>query len=474
MDLILQSVVLVILLNIYEEVPVMSRETLFEQFLSPSARALLNIIEKVEKGESLDNLFQRDPSLDRIEQIVSTYRGKLHKDLCDRIIFLIDLGNVGIITQQDLMQITENIWKDNISSLSKTELKFLSARFDVDGAPLKTQSTISRLSYSQTRRASKRLIETEILRTRCALNCERLGLTRLLLVLENPEFILTGPWVAATMFIDGALPTTYQLLKVPTKNLNDIVIRALRTVSHGATVWRLSSGSMAFNGLWYQRRLGAWKPDWMHLKLLLRSSLGNTLTMSSPPRGDTSAPDLSSSELKTIELLQDNCEYTAKQISEIIGISEATAFRVRKEIMTKNYVLPRSGLDIPGLEDRVIGLLDSSTAGEIFASFDILPYTYISQCENIENTSEKRALFMAALPSGSARKFTYAAESEMSKATKPQFDVVSGGFEERIRITSLYDRKKKEWRMDANLIDARTYTTVRRECIGDRLPIDLT
>jgi DNA-binding CsgD family transcriptional regulator len=456
-----------------EEKPVMSKPEPFEQFLSPSARALLKSIDRVEQGESLDYLFQRDPTLDRIQQMVSTYRGKLHKDLCDRLHFLIELGNISIITQHDLMQIAENIWYENISTLSKTELKFLSASFDLPGQPLKTQSTISRLSYSQTRRASKRLSETNILRVRCALNCENLGLTRLLLALEAPDFVIAGPFVTSTIFVEGAAPKTYQVLKVPSRNLDDLVIKALRTSSHRATIWRLSSGNMAFNGLMYHRKSGTWRPDWMHLQLILRNSIGNTLTMSSTSHGTIKAPHLSNSELKVVELLQENYELTAKEIATKTGISEATAFRIRRDIVDKNYTIPRSHLEIPGLQDRVIGLLDPKAAGEVYGAFDLLPLTYVAQCENIDNPSEKRALLMAALPSGSAPNLIRAAKSEMSKISENPFEIVSGGYIERLRVSSLYDRKEKGWRLDANLIDARSYATVRRESIGNRLPIDL-
>ena len=453
----------------------MSKSELFEQFLSPSARALLKSIDRIERGESLDDLFQRDQSLGRIEQMISTYRGTLYKDLCDRILFLIGLGNIGVITQHDLMQIAENIWHENISSLSKTELRFLSAAFDIPGQSLKMQSTISRLSYSQTRRASKRLSETNILRIRCALNCENLGLTRLLLVLESPDFVIAGPFVTSTIFIEGTSPKTYQILKMPTRNLNGLSehLKALRTSSYRATIWRLGAGNMAFNGLWYHRKSGTWKPDWMHWQLLLRNSIGNTLTMSSPSRESVKSPHLSSSELKVIELLQVNCEYTAKEIASRIGISEATAFRIRRDISDRNYVLPRSHLEIPGLQDRVIGLLDPSAAGECYASFDILPLTYVAQCENIENPTEKRALLMASLPSGSAPNLIGAANSEMSKISENPFEIVTGGFTERLCVSSLYDKRGKNWRLDANLIDARSYATVRRESIGNRLPIDL-
>ena len=451
----------------------MSKSELFEQLLSPSARALLKSIDRIERGESLDDLFQRDQSLGRIEQMISTYRGTLYNDICDSVLSLIGLGNIGIITQHDLMQIAEHVWYKNISSLSKTELRFLSAAFDIPGQSLKMQSTISRLSYSQTRRASKRLSKTNILRIRCALNCENLGLTRLLLVLESPDFVIAGPFVTSTIFVEGVAPKTYQVLKVPSRNLDDLVIKALRTSSHRATIWRLSSGNMAFNGLMYHRKSGNWQPDWIYWQLILRNSIGNILTMSSPSHGTIKAPHLSSSELKVIELLQENYELTANEIAAKTGISEATAFRIRRDIIDRNYMNPRSHLEIPRLQDRVIGLLNPSDAGEVYAAFDILPITYVAQCENIDNPSEKRALLMAALPSGSAPNLIRASKSEMSKISENPFEVVSGGYIERLPVSSLYDRKEKGWRMDANLIDARSYAIVRRESIGNRLPIDL-
>ncbi|MGY5874357.1 MAG: hypothetical protein RTU30_01310 [Candidatus Thorarchaeota archaeon] len=460
-----------------KDVDMMDDSTDFKGILSPSAWAFLDAIKRIEDHEDLD-LFQTDPSIDRLQIMADTYRGKLSTDLMKRISQVIDRGNISIITQQDLTSMVESVWLTNVSKLSTTELKLLGATCNIPGATLKSLGTISRLTYSQTRRASKRLRASELLKIRGLLNCGELGLTRILLVLENSELVVTGPYVEKALFVDGAIPTTYLVVKVPTARLNDMqnVIRSLRNVSSQITAWKLAPGSLSCSGGYYNTRKSHWEPDLLHFSLVMRNSMVD-LTVSDLPLGVNQCPDFGPTGPKVVDCLQKNYEYPAADIAKIVGVSQSTSFRLRNDYIKNNYVVPRAKVDLLNLGDRVIGLLDPDIAGDVITAWDLLPITYVSQAVNLENPSDRKVVFLASMPSGTGRDLVQVLKSEMSRANSSPFHTASSGIDGHLRVASMFDRRAKEpddgWKWSLDFIDARSYTTIRREAESETMPNDL-
>jgi hypothetical protein len=449
----------------------------FKGILSPSAWAFLDAIKRIENQEDLD-LFQTDPSIHRLQSIVKLYKGKFTTDLMKCISQLIDRGNISVITQQDLMTMVEDVWLANVSKLSKTELRLLSGTCNTPGATLKSLGSIARLSYAQTRRASQRLRDTELLKIRGRLNCGELGLTRILLVLESSELVVTGPYVEKALFVDGAVPTTYLVAKVPTARLTDMqnVIRSLRNVSSQTKAWKLAPGSLSFSGGYYNTRNSNWEPDLLHFSLVMRNSAVD-LTVSDLPLGVRHCPDFGPTGPKIIDCLQNNYEYTAADIAKIVGVSQSTSFRLRNDYIKNNYVVPRAKVNLQDLGDRVIGLLDPDVAGDVITAWDLLPITYVSQAVNLENPSDRKVVFLASMPSGNGRDLVRVLKSEMSRANSSPFHTASSGIDGALRVAALFDRRAKEpvdaWKWSLDFFDARSYTTIRREAESGTMPIDL-
>ena len=147
----------------------------FESKLSPSATAILRFVKTFEEGGQLQ-VFQTDAEFELLQAMVTTYRGSLHSLLTRRLEEVVNLGGVSIISQRDIMSLIVNLWEENISRLSRTELPFLEAAIKNPGASLNALSAKAELSYAQSRRAQKRLNDSGVLKTVGSLNTHKLGL----------------------------------------------------------------------------------------------------------------------------------------------------------------------------------------------------------------------------------------------------------------------------------------------------------
>jgi DNA-binding Lrp family transcriptional regulator len=218
------------------------KKSKFENKLSPSASAILKFVKTFEEGGQLE-VFQGDAEFESLRTMVLSYRGALHTLLQKKLEEVVDLGGVEIITQRDVMSLIINLWKINISNLTRAELPFLESVLKHPKYSLKELSTNSGLSYAQSRRAQKRLNDSGVLRVGGMLNPNRLGLDRLLIILENPSMVLSGPYCQRMLFIDGSPSLVFIVVNVPHKKTTDMieVVRSLRDATTNASVWRLSN-----------------------------------------------------------------------------------------------------------------------------------------------------------------------------------------------------------------------------------------
>ncbi|MGY5851929.1 MAG: hypothetical protein RTU92_00005, partial [Candidatus Thorarchaeota archaeon] len=164
-------------------------------------------------------------------------------------------------------------------------------------------------------------------------------------------------------------------------------------------------------------------------------------------------------------------------IAQIVGVSQYTAFRLRNDYVKNNYVVPRAKIDLQDLGDRVIGLLDSDVAGDVITAWDLLPIAYVSQAVNLENPSDRKVVFLGAMPSGTGRDLVRVLKSEMSRVNRSPFHTASSGIDGQLPVAALFDRRAREpadtWKWSLDFFDARSYTTIRREAESGSMPIDL-
>ena len=181
----------------------MSLENQFDQVLSPGARAILHYIREQEQGAQVE-LFDRDPEREDLDRMIDTFKGSLHAVIKRRLKEVFQLEGVSVITQRDLMREITSLWSENISRLNSTEIQLLTHRFEKPGLSLHALSQNIDLSYAQTRRSIARLRSCNILKTESVLNHQALGLERILVMLENPEFILASDYVRKSLFSDSS------------------------------------------------------------------------------------------------------------------------------------------------------------------------------------------------------------------------------------------------------------------------------
>ncbi|MFW9843748.1 MAG: hypothetical protein ACFFEV_04165, partial [Candidatus Thorarchaeota archaeon] len=141
----------------------------FQSKLSPSASAILKFVKTFEEGGQLE-VFQADAEFETLRTMVMSYRGSLSTLLHKKLEEVVNLGGVEIITQRDVMSLIVNLWKKNISNLTRAELPFLECVLKNPKYSLKELSTSSGLSYAQSRRAQKRLTDSGVLQVGGMLN----------------------------------------------------------------------------------------------------------------------------------------------------------------------------------------------------------------------------------------------------------------------------------------------------------------
>ncbi|MHA2003833.1 MAG: hypothetical protein ACW960_06985 [Candidatus Thorarchaeota archaeon] len=243
---------------------------------SHDAKTLIKIICGLEEKKEL-NLFQHGPEIDRLIQIAESHRGSLCMALKARLNEVEELGGVESITQKDVWSLIEEIWHRNVSIFSVTEQSVLRESLFDPGIGIRELAARAELSYSQARRAVQRLRRAEVLRMEGALNASKLGLERVLVILETPELVLSSPYITKTLFVDGSEPLVLLVATLPSERITDLLdmIRSLRSTSTRASAWRLSAGQSRFNGKYCKPRVG-WDFDRFHSQLDSRGSTGST------------------------------------------------------------------------------------------------------------------------------------------------------------------------------------------------------
>ena len=446
----------------------------YENKLSPSASAILKFVKTFEEGGQLQ-VFQADAEFETLRKMVMSYRGSLHSFLTRRLGEVVNLGGVSIITQRDVTSLIVNLWEENISNLTRSELPFLECVLKNPGHSLKDLSKRSGLSYAQSRRAQKRLVDSGVLKIGGMLNPNRLGLDRVLIILENPSLVLSGPYIQKMLWIDGSPSVVFMVANIPHKKTSEMieVVRSLRDATTNASVWRLSTGIPLFDGTYFDHHAG-WELDLLHIRLMLRKG-GNTLTLSEIPA--PTVPELvkfTGAEVLVMDALIESLDGTAGDIVKSTNLSESSAFRKRSQLIKNKIILPRARVSIPQLGDRVISLFSPEIAGDIAPAWSKLPLTYQSQIQNLENSKEKKVLLSTALPTGSGRDLINVMRDEISKVHRYSVHSVAAGIGATTKVSSMWDRRNKSWKWDTSrYFDAVSYGVMRKEASDSQIPLDL-
>lgn len=457
-----------------ESVMTEDKRPVFESKLSPSATAILRFVRIFEEGGQLQ-VFQADEEFEQLRLMVTSYRGSLYSLLTQRLEEVVNLGGVSIISQRDIMSLIVNLWEDNISRLSRTELPFLEAAIKNPGDTLNALSTKSGLSYAQTRRAQKRLSESRVLRTVGMLNTQKLELERVLIVFESPSLVLSGPYVQKTLMVDGYSPLVFVVATIPHQKRHELLdaIRSFRSTTGGASIWSLSDGRPFFSGRYFSSKDG-WRLDLLHFRLMLRKGGDPLLLADVATPTPRKSRKFTYADVRIIDALVDEFDSTGNDIVRSTGLSPSTAFRKRSQIIRNRIVLPRARVNIPRLSDRVICLLSPECSGDIITAWNYLPITYQSRIQNIEDPGEKKVLLVSALPAGSGRNLIEVLNDETSKIHDYRAYIVAAGAGQSTKVTNMYDRRNNTWKWDVSkYFDALTYSVVRREASPMNIPLDL-
>ncbi len=440
--------------------------------LSPSARAVLRYVSQFEKGVELEVFHEKDDDIVELKRMLVSYRGSLYNALYARLQEVIALGDVSIISQRDVMSVIRNLWRDNVSRLSSTEGPFLEATLRSPGSNLKALAQRAELSYAQARRAQKRLFDAQVLRTRGLLNTDSLGLERVVIIMEAPSIVLSGPYIPLSLMVDGYSSLVLSFAVVPTRRRDDLLktIRSTRSSTERTAVYGISPGKPRFSSLYFSH--DGWRIDLLHFQLMLRNG-GSPITLSSLPIPTTSEPsDLRASDLRIMDVLLEDFDITANDLSTRARVSTATAFRRRSEILKGNLILPRARVEIPALSDRICCIASPECTGAIMQAWSGLPLTYQSMIYNLEDASERSLLLMAALPAGSGQDVIGILQQEVSRVHDLKAFEISASAAQPLKISSLFDNKRGSWKWGSYFFDARNYGTLRREG-SQSIPVDL-
>ncbi|MBN2229532.1 MAG: hypothetical protein JW779_08030 [Candidatus Thorarchaeota archaeon] len=442
--------------------------------LSPSAQAILRFVQLFEEKGEID-VFQEDAEFKRLRQIVLSYRGSLYSLLERRLQEVIDLGGVEIITQRDIMSLIVQLWEDNISKLTKTEVPYLEATLKYPGDSLNPLSKWAGMSYAQARRAQKRLSDSEVLKIGGMLNLEQLGLERVLIILESPSLVLSGPYCQTMLFIDGHSPRVLIVAIVPSNKREDLLdtVRSFRNTTTNASVYNLSPGKPSFSGLYSDPKKG-WNLDLLHFRLMLRKG-GDPITLSDVPPPSLSEPTkFTYSETRVMDAMTESLDRTAQEIVAATKLSPSTVFRKRAQFLSNGTILPRARVNIPALNDRLLLLLSPEVGGNISPAWQNLPLTYSSHITNLEDKSERKVLLLSALPTGSGSSVLDILNDETSKIDDYSAWSVAAGIGGLTKVSNLYDRRKNSWAWDVSRhFDAIGYSAARHEASSSNTPLDL-
>ncbi|MFX0107063.1 MAG: hypothetical protein ACFE7R_02165 [Candidatus Hodarchaeota archaeon] len=445
-------------------------DSAWEKILSPSAKALIRTIRVMEEG-SVVELFQPGPELDRLQQMLASHKGSFYHALRSRIDEVAKRGGVDLITQQDAWTLIEEVWGRNVSCFSKTELSVLEGVLENPGTGLRELAKNIDLSYSQARRAMQRIRSAGVIKIEGLHNLQKLGLQRVLLILESPKLVLSSPYVTRSLYIDGSESLVFLVITFPANRTDELLnlVRSLRSTSHRVTAWRLSKGRSKFSGM-YSSEKKCWNLDLFHWKLQLRKDESQiTVSYSSPDTNDRT--HFTAADLKILDHLVNDFDAKASEIVEATGLSESTAFRRRATLIEENAVVPRARVRIPILTDRVLVSSDPECASNLLSAWTLLPLTYLTQIKNLE-TGERRVLQLAAIPPGMGSGLVRTLNSAMSRVDDYSAYTISAGTVGHVKTSSLFNRREKTWKR-GDFFDARSYEIVRREAEIGEIPLDL-
>ncbi|MHA2424752.1 MAG: hypothetical protein ACXAEF_08190 [Candidatus Thorarchaeota archaeon] len=451
-----------------------SSQTNYNAKLSPSARALMNILRQLQHNQNL-NVFNPGPQVEELKKIVQTYRGNILSATERRLESIVKKDGIRIIPSNDLMDIIRKIWGLNISKFTRTELQALEGVMKKPELSTAELAETVDLTYNRCRRALDSLKKSTVLRREGRIDAASLGMDRVLIIMTNPSGVITSPFFTRYLYVDGSTRKVFITALVPSKRREDFLrtIASLRSVSDNTTVWALSSGEPRLGTTYYDPSKKKFEFDALHFRLVIRSG-GDELTLGEFPVGQVRFPlRFKESETKIIEQLTLNFDLTAQELSQLTNLSASTTFRKRARIVNERIVIPRAKITIPTLSDRVIGVFSGEAASNILHAWAMLPLTYSSMITNLENRQEKKIVFATALPSGSARELLDALASERSQVDDFVVHEIAGGTVSHLPIGSLYDHSKKDWLFNSTFFDVRTYGIVRREASRKDIPIDL-
>lgn len=444
--------------------------------LSHSAKAVLNILRRVEQNQSPE-LFQENPELRELRRWVSTYRGGIYTKTLRRLRLLVSRGFVRVITQGDLLEIIKEIWEQNISRLTETELNVLEGLLQAPDLSMRDLAKRINLTYNRTRRALDHLKSTGVLRREGWVDAASLGLDRLLILQTNPTGVVNSPYVTRVLYVDGSTRRVFLKALIPSRHRNAFMdtIRTIRSLSDSTRVYALSAGLPRFGRAYYNAAKRKFEFDKLHFRLMLRAGGIDDLTLGEFNVGAIKFPSrFNSSETKIIETLIDDFDLTAQEIAKKTGLSESTTFRKRAKIVNEGVVKPRPKISIPQLSDRVCGIFGGEAAATILPAWSQLPYTTTSMITNLEDATEKKIIFTTALPAGSARDLLDVIHSEKSQVDDIEVWEVAAGTKSNLPVSSLYDTNTKKWEFDYSFLDVRSFSICRNEASRIDIPLDLS
>ncbi|MGD2072454.1 MAG: hypothetical protein PVG65_03090 [Candidatus Thorarchaeota archaeon] len=449
----------------------MSPEKNYDQIISPGARAVLHYIQEYEQGEHVE-LFDKDPEREQLVKMIDTFKGNLLSAIKKRLDEVFELKGISVITQRDLMREIKALWSENISRMNSTEIEILAYRFEKPELSLHALSQNIDFSYAQTRRSIARLHNCNILRTEGILNHQALGLERILVMLEEPEFVLASEYVRKTLFSDSTV-LVCMIATIPTSRVDDLLqtVRGLRNVSKSATAWRLSAGRTKFTGRYIDPSSGVMKPEFrLHWRLMLRKN-NDELVVGDGVSGLQQENKFTRAELRVIDQLLYDYNATAKDIVKRTRLSESTAFRKRKKILDAGLVVPRPIIKIPLFDEHLLGLFSPKSVGDYMEGWNCLPLTYMSLLSNIENL-ERLVLLHSVLPRGVSRELKDIMTEESSKIDEYRIFFIDAGTRNQLKMSSMW-AGKGEWKWDSTVMDVRSYSIARREASINDIPLDL-
>ncbi|TFF93147.1 hypothetical protein EU546_06605 [Candidatus Thorarchaeota archaeon] len=443
---------------------------------SASADALLRAVQKIEQGLSID-LFNQGPDIEQVQRMVETYRGSLYDDLVERLDKVARLSGVLLATQRDIFSLIVQLWEDNISRLNKTELLVLQGAVEMPGESISNLSRHTGISYSRTRRGYRKTERAGVLRVEGMLNCESIGLERVIIVLQNPSLSLVGPYIEKSLYVDGAIPTVYLVATYPRDRQRDLLMlcRSMRATCDNISVFRISIGKPRFSSLYFNYTTSSWSPDLLHQRLMLRQG-GEPITLGRFSEVPETYPNLRDNDLKTIDLLRRNYQCPVDEITERTGISESTAFKKRKQIQQAEnpVLLPRTRLSIPALSERIMVIASPETAGDVVPAWRELPLTYMSRMDNLEDRTDNRIMLLAAVTAGSAVKLVRILKEEISRVNNYSAHIISAGTDTRMSVAAMYDNKAKSWKWEHGIFfEPVSYGVARRDADSQSIPVDL-